>query len=244
LVLLGLRGQTIDCVKVDDDNSSTETTVLIDDIDPKQLQVKHFYGLGDVHYFGIRKLAWGLTTRWPYAWLWLRQARDAVAQRLFNRRTLEVRRRLDILREVVEASVEGVDGVDAMALIDRRYGYRWAGHPDWADIHQVLERHLQLLAETGDLRKFDHGYRPTGQALKTLDESEEADRKHSANLRVQLLLAALTFVSAVMAAAQAGLVKLPTLVDLRGKATVAAEAGQATDARAPTAASGVTAAGR
>lgn len=50
--------------------------------------------------------------------------------------------------------------------------------------------------------------------MKTLDESEEADRRHVANYRVQLLLAVLTLVSVVMAAAQAGLLKLPVLLDL------------------------------
>lgn len=47
-----------------------------------------------------------------------------------------------------------------------------------------------------------------------MEDSEEQDRKHSANLRVQLMLAVLTLFSAVMAAAQAGLLKLPTLLNI------------------------------
>jgi len=70
------------------------------------------------------------------------------------------------------------------------------------------------LAQTGELERYGEGYRLTGLALKTMEDSEEQDRKHSANLRVQLMLAVLTLFSAVMAAAQARLLKLPTLLDI------------------------------
>lgn len=122
-------------------------------------------------------------------------------------------------------------------LMSVKYGYRWAGHPGWEAHHHLLEQHLVLLAQSGELEKHGHKYKPTGLALKTLEESEDEDRKHSANLRVQLLLAVLTFVSAVMAAAQAGLVKLPVLIDLtKGTQDAARMPGAAHGSAAPGAA--------
>lgn len=76
---------------------------------------------------------------------------------------------------------------------------------------------MELLVDSGELRKVNSNYQPTGLALKTLQDSEEQDRKHNANIRVQVLLAILAVLSVVMAASQAGLVKLPTLLDLRGE---------------------------
>jgi hypothetical protein len=106
--------------------------------------------------------------------------------------------------------------MDVMTL---RYGYRWASHPEWESHHDQLERQLKMLVETGDLQKDQHRFLPTGKAIKTLDDSEESDRRHTANFRVQVLLVILTFVSSLMAAAQAGLIKVPVLVDLAPKAT-------------------------
>lgn len=223
-VLLKCRGSDVEALKYDGQRYATPTTIALESIDPSRVQVTHFYGLDEVRYDGIRNVALGLWVRRPYAQLHLRRLGDAIAQQLFNRRTLEVRRRLDVLRDVVGATIGGADSIDALDLMSARYGARWAGHPGWEAHHRLLERHLDLLVQSGELEKCGHGYSPTGFALKTLDESEDEDRKHSANLRVQLLLAVLTLVSAVMAAAQAGLVKLPTLVDFteaRTKTTTA-----------------------
>lgn len=177
--------------------------------------------------FGTRESGpWreGFWTGWPYVWIHLRRLGHAIAQRLFNRRTLTARRRLQVLREVVEATTNGATAVDAMDLMTSRYGTRWASHPEWQTHHQQLDQQFKLLVESGELRKHDHLFQPTGQALRTLDESEKADRKHTANYRIQLLLALLTLVSAVMAAAQAGLLRLPVLLDLTPVAASAARA--------------------
>lgn len=194
---------------------STDVFTSIDQIDPRKVHVTHFYGVDEVRYEGIRAIAQGVWTGWPYALLRTRRLRNAIAQRLFNRRTLTARRRLEVLREVVEATVNGATSVDAMELMNSRYGYRWADHPEWKSHYEKLEKQFELLADAGDLQKSNFGYQPTGQALRTLEETEEADRRHTANYRVQVLLALLTFISAVMASAQAGLLKLPVLIDLR-----------------------------
>lgn len=213
-VLLAMTGTNVEALKYDGERYSISTTLPMESIDTAKLWVTHYYGLDEVRYEGIWAIAPGLWTRWPYAVIHFRRLRDSTAQRLFNRRMLEVRRRLDVLRNVVNATMGGPDAIDALDLMSAKYGYRWAGHPGWEAHHRLLERHLDLLVQSGELEKYEQKYRPTGLALKTLEESEDEDRKHSANLRVQLLLAVLTLVSAVMAAAQAGLVKLPQLFDL------------------------------
>lgn len=230
-VLLAMSCAGVEALKYDGERYSIATTLSLDSIDPAKLHVTHFYGLDEVRYEGIRAIAPGLWTRWPYAVIHLRRWRHAFAQRLFNRRTLEVRRRLGVLQDVVNATMGGEESIDALDLMSAKYGDRWAGHPGWEAHHRLLERHLDLLVQSGELAKSGPNYALTGLALKTLEDAEEEDRKHSANLRVQLLLALLTLVSAAMAAAQAGLVKLPTLLDLTENASSAAQT--QTAARSP-----------
>jgi hypothetical protein len=214
MLLRRVEGAKISGLEFDGQRYSIPASILFADVDPGSLRVTHYYGLDEVRYVGVGDLALGRLTGLPYARIHLVRLKNDIAQRAFNRRTLEVRRRLDILRDVIEEVTRGSEAVDAMDLMSRRYGARWASHPDWDAHHRLLELHLDLLADSGELRKVNHRFQPTGMALKTLEESEEEDRKHSANLRVQVLLAILTFVSAVMAGAQAGLVKLPTVLDL------------------------------
>lgn len=213
MVLLSRTGDHVSGLEFDGQNYKTPKTISLDAINPKRLAVTHFYGLDEVVYRGARDVAMGLVLGWPYGKIHLHRISGRLRQRLFNTRSLPIRQRLDILRDVLAASEGRTDGVSALDLMSHRHGYRWAGHPNWKAHHDALEFHLELLSDSGELRKSHDGYRPTGLALKTLEESEEQDRKHSANIRVQVLLALLAVVTSAAAVVQAGLVKLPPLVD-------------------------------
>lgn len=143
----------------------------------------------------------------------LRHALDRCAQWLFNRRSLVVKNRLQILRDSVELAQSGKSSIGSLDLMSKRYGYRWASYPKWESHSKEIEFYLDGLVDTGELRKADCDFAPTGQAFKTLEEADEQDRKHRANLRVQIILSILAFFSAIAAAAQAGIFKFPTLLD-------------------------------
>lgn len=214
MVLRSITGTTVEALESDGDRLIVPTTIELADIDPQALEVTHYYGLDEVHYEGIGEVALGLGTKWPYVWLHLGRFADALGQRRFNSRPLLVGERLDILRDVMEATARGTDAVGALDLMSHRYGYRWAGHPDWNECQQRLDRQLALLAEAGDLATNDHfTYRPTGQGLRTLDERTDAARKHDANWRVQVLAVVAAIAAAVFAAAQAGFFKSSTSSD-------------------------------
>lgn len=218
LVLLRLEGAGVKCRKYDGSKYTIEVTEPIDSIEPRQLRITHFYGLDEVRFEGIWAVAFAARwTKWPYALIHLRRAWNKLAQAIFNKRALASQKRLALLQQVVNWTADNGTPIDAMDVMTLRYGYRWASHPGWEAHHDQLEQTLEMLADTGDLRKDQHRFWPTGHALKTLDESEESDRRHTANFRVQVLLATLTFVSSLMAAAQAGLLKFPVLVDLSPK---------------------------
>lgn len=187
MVLLSITGTTAEVLESDGDRHVVPATIELREIDPMTIEVTHFYGLDEVRYEGIWHVASGLTTKWPYAWFHFVRFRNALGQRRFNRRTLVVGERLDVLRDVVDATAHGTDQVDALDLMSYRHGHRCADHPDWRAYQQRLDKHLALLAESGELATSDHfKYRPTGLGVRTLDERKDASRKHGSNWWVQV----------------------------------------------------------
>lgn len=213
-VLTGIRGELVTALEHNGDAYSVEAVIPIGSIDPQTLKVRHYYGLDTVDYTGIWDVALGRVTAWPYARIHAARLWDRIAQHVFNRRTLTTRRRSEILAEVVSLVEQGESGVSAMGLLSSRYGHRWASHPDWEPLNNGVEFHLDMLVDSGELRKVGHRYTPTGFALKALEETQEQERRHKANLRLQGALAILTLVAAAAAAVQANLIKVPTILDL------------------------------
>lgn len=224
LVLLEIVGNEVKGLRHDGSRYSIEVSIPVAQIDPAAVHVTHFYGLDRVEYEGVWSAALGLWIGWPYAWLHARRLWNSFAQRLFNRRSLPARRRLDLLRDVFEASSGGANPVDALDLMTSRHGSRWAGHPCWQSHHEEMESQLELLADAGDLKKLGTGYRPTGQGLRTLEETEEADRRHKEHFRLQFGLGLLALASLLMAAAQAGVVRFPLLLDLAPASAISSTA--------------------
>lgn len=138
LVPLRLANGVVEGLEFDGNRYTIDATVPLAGVDPAMICVTHFYGEDEVRYEGIRSVALGLWMRLPYVWLRSRRAWNAVAQHLFNRRTLASKRRLDMLREVIDATTDGADGVDAMDLMSLRYGYRWASHREGQAHHHLI----------------------------------------------------------------------------------------------------------
>lgn len=214
IVLERIDNDQVDVLQFDGERYHIPLTFPVGSIDPRAIRVTHYYGLEQVRYRGVVDLAFGRWTRLPYLLIHLRRLRNAFAQRLFNRRELSLQKRLDVLRDVVEITLRGQSSVDEFSLMTKRFGDRWVGHPDWTAYQQSLRFYLDMLRDSGDLREINGTFTPSGQALKTLDDSDEQDRRHRENIRVQSILAALALLASALAAAQAGLLKFPTILDL------------------------------
>ncbi len=204
------------------------------DIQADQVVVTHYLGTDELDFVGLRAFQRARRLPLPYILRRLRRGRNRVGQWLFNKRDLEAGARLAVLRQVVHAVSDGAQGMDAFALMSIRHGDRWAGHPGWQAHHRALNRQLDGLVDTGELRRADDGVRfvPTGQAYRTLEESDDTDRKHRDNFRLQLAIGLLTLVGAFMGAVQANVVKLPTLIDLTNGTTCASDKDGATPSNA------------
>jgi len=204
-----------------DGNSFTiDATIEHGAIHPSALEVTHFSGLDEVRFEGLTHLAIGRITRWPYLWLGLHRVWNAIAQRVFNMRSLGSQLRIDVLRDLLQCTMNNEDGTGtgAMQIMSHRHGNRWAGNPGWQEHHRRLDVLLRMLADSGEIDRHAHNYLANGRTVAIIEEAEAEDRRHRANVRLQGLLLALTLVTAVFTAAQANLFKLPMLADWSTKA--------------------------
>ena len=91
---------------------------------------------------------------------------------------------------------------------------RWFLHPQGEQQQQRLEFYLNSLVTTGELNMNGHKYVVTGQALRAIEEYEEQERKHTESVKMQWRMFWVALAVVALTGVQAGLVKLPTLLDL------------------------------
>lgn len=223
LMLSSIHGDVVEALEWDGTQFATPQQIALATIRPDEVKVTHFYGLAELTFSGLENAARARRWKLPYFRLRLLRWKTRAAQWLFNRRDLKAGERIAVLRDVVAAvRNSNHDAVDAFSLMTSRHGPQWSRHPNWEQLRRGLNRHLSGLVDTGELRR-DAGsqlFIPTGQAYKTLEESDDTDRRHRDNFRLQVAIGALTLVGAFMAAVQANVVKVPTLVDFTGGAKV------------------------
>jgi hypothetical protein len=129
--------------------------------------------------------------------------KQRIAQFLFNRRRLARQDRIAVLRYIFDQTVENSGyRTSNTDLPSRIYGMRFWGRDDH-DFHlSYYQLVLDSLKESGDLEKVDHSYVLSPKAVATLDAHETQQERHRDNIGIQRRIALITFVLAILAAAQ------------------------------------------
>ena len=120
--------------------------------------------------------------------------RERIEQFFFNRRRLARTERIAALRLLLENALNRpqyrTSTATFLAEIHTRRSFL---HPDRDRQLAYARLLLDSLADSGDLRRIDHGYEVAPRALSTLARHEEEDRRHRDSVRQQWVLAVLTF---------------------------------------------------
>lgn len=214
LIVLKLADDMLECLAWSGKSYETATTIPLRSIDPSQLYITHYYGLSDIKYAGIGDFAIGRLTLWPYVKIHFVLALNKFDQYIFNKKKLITKQRIDLLRFLVSKALEGHESFNEIDLMTQLYSVKWVLHPDKDSQRNKLRFYLESLADTGELRKANYKYFLTGHALRAIEEYEEQERKHTENVKMQWRMFWLTLVIALLTIFQAGLVKLPALIDL------------------------------
>lgn len=118
-----------------------------------------------------------------FNWHGLIMVKDRISQQRFNRRKLIRAERLELLRYLVEETIQRPGAkFDPITLGMRLHSRRWFYHPNREEHQSHLRLLLQSLQKTGDLEKQDTAWVVSAQALATLSERESEEEKHQDNL--------------------------------------------------------------
>lgn len=214
LIVLQVEGDELVCIEWDGVRYQVDRKLPIASFKPSDFRITHYYGLSTVEYTGVFDFVFGRLTAWPYVKIHTVRWLSSFDQYLFNKKKLISKQRTELLKYLVEQAQAGRAQHETLDLMTELYSIKWVLHPQRETEQRKLEFYLDSLAETGELRKINYNYVVTGFALRAIEEYEEQERKHTENVKMQWRTFWLALAVAALTLVQAGLVKLPALIDL------------------------------
>lgn len=195
-----------------------------DTIDPREIVVRHYFGLYTVKFTGVRSLSIGRTFGFPYLKIFIHRLRSSIRDARVRGSELPTPSRIEILyalRRQARIRDEEHFGprqdlrFSSLELMTWLFGERWYVHADYRAVQKDLDLVLRSLVNTGELSMPGAvEYQVVPKLVVTLEEHEAKERKDRdlAKERAQARLIAL--VSVLVAAglldwfAEWGIVKL------------------------------------
>lgn len=214
LLVRSLSGDSLNCHEWSGQSFDQPITVALSSIDASDVSITHFYGYSEVQYEGLLDFVLGRTFFLPYLKIRAERIVNGIDQYFFNKKKFFTRKRIELLKFLVQRRLEGIPSSGAVELMTDLYSLKWVLHPGKDSQLKVLNFYLDSLVDTGELRRNNHKYELTGEALKAIEIYEEQERKHTESVKIQRRMFWLTLTIVLLTGAQASLYKLPTLLDL------------------------------
>ncbi|MGY0557496.1 hypothetical protein [Lysobacter sp. A421] len=214
LIVQSANDDTCNCLEWDGDRYSIKSEIAFKELLKDRFEFTHYHGLCTTTYSGWLDLALGRTFRLPYLKAKIHFAYHSLTQDLYNRRKLVTKQRIELLKTILSAQLNGRDKLSSLSVMTLIHTERWYLHPNQEDEHHRVHFHLDKLVETKDLIKNGIDYQITGQGVAAIELYEEQERKHGESISTQRRMFWLTIIIALLTLVQAGLVKLPPLLDL------------------------------
>lgn len=207
--------QKLKGLKWNGDRYADEHPLEISELDNGTLRVTHYYGLSEVTYDSVYDIVWHYLTKLVYLKIHLYRYISSAHQYFFNKLKLVTKKRMDLLQFMVNDQLDRTHkGIGVIDLMTKLYSIKWALHPSADEQQEKLALYLDSLVASGELDKINGEYVVTGKAINAIERYEEQERKHTEAVKLQKKMFWLTVFIAAVAVVQAGVIKLPTLLDL------------------------------
>lgn len=122
---------------------------------------------------------------------------------------------MELLKIVLDRHLNGQSLVKPIDIMTDLYSMKWLLHPGGDAQYKIVKFYLDSLNQSGELGFSDKGeYSVSGKALETFEQYEEDERKHTENVKMQWRMFWLALAVAFLTCVQAGMIKLPALIDL------------------------------
>lgn len=187
-----------------------------------EIEIWHYYGNHHFIYRNIYEYILESCSGWDRFRAKSWDIYTAAAQWLFNQKNLESGERIDLLKFLVNKYSKGKFSITDVML--QKFGRQVFGRPDCRQLSNDITTILRFLVDTNELIVNNMGeYSITGHGWKAVNKYEETTRRVSAANKIQFGLFVLSFTVALLTAGQVGLIKFPTLLDLRTEVEKAAQ---------------------
>lgn len=217
LIVESARGDSLNCRLYDGQRYAIQKDINFDELLKHKWEFTHYHGLNTIVYSGWLDFAIGFLFRAPYVKAWTNFNYDKFSQKIYNRRKLVTKQRIDLLKEVLNAQLNGKDGVSSLSVMSALHSEKWYLHPNREDELHRVDFYLNALVDTGELERIGIDYSISGAGIAAIEGYEEQEIKHSQNIAIQRRMFWLTAVIVLLTLVQAGLVRLPTIIDWSGK---------------------------
>lgn len=145
-----------------------------------EILIEHYFKGWQFNY----RTALGFLVANAIKWHRIQIVKNKLLQDVYNRKTLLRSERNELLRYLVEATVENrTSTFDPLSLGVRLHTTRWFYHPQRQEHQAHLKLLMDSLVATGDLRLNDGRYSVEPQALASLAAYEQEERRHHDSLR-------------------------------------------------------------
>jgi hypothetical protein len=161
-----------------DEREGREYTILKSALARKdsQICIEHYFRGWQFNY----RSALAFIVAYALRWHRVKILKDRLLQDIYNRRTLIRAERMELLRYLVELTVADRRAeFDPLTLGIKLHSTRWFYHPQRDEHRAHLKLIMESLVSTSDLTAKDGRYAVAPQALATLAEFEQEERRHS-----------------------------------------------------------------
>lgn len=141
------------------------------------------------------------------------RVRQSISQYIFNKRTLENKKRHELLKFLIE-NHPNKNEFSLVSLMWDIYSIKSFNHPDKEKLEKILELQLDSFVCSHEIERVSSGrYKLTGYAIISLEKYQLEDQRHKKSVFQQWILIIVTTLLIFVGLMQANIIKLPTLVD-------------------------------
>ena len=120
-------------------------TISYSEIQDKDLEITHYYGLSDIRFQGIYDYTWNFVTRIVYIKIGLIRHIDQANQCFFNRKKLIAKKRTELLQFMMNDQFDrDHDGIDSIQLMTKLCSIECVLHPSVDDQSKKLHMYLDF----------------------------------------------------------------------------------------------------
>ncbi|WP_430256845.1 hypothetical protein [Neorhizobium sp. DAR64872/K0K18] len=181
-------------------SNSEERTIPNSDLDNYEVLITHYFGELEIRYSRASEFILKHFFRYEY----LPYARERLGRYFFNRRTLDEKRRIHVLRMMLDSHLSDNPLRSVMDIMSELYGPRWSHHPQQLQLYRYYELMVNSFIEAAELtRTQQNGIEIAPQAINTLDAYNEEERRHGGTMSIQRWMLIVTAMVGIATAIQA-----------------------------------------